>query len=411
MASFQDLINSQSDASATSVQNNTTSISEPVALSASYSIPKTEEWIRNDRYVWYDDFSDSKISYVDELKNIKLDSSQVNLSQEELSQFILFEMPRRYDNFDIALNTRIQFHYVNANKDEDYVNAVNVQYTNDRIQFALLVPYGMTHVAGNVPFEIIATGTNSKGENYKWISRSCKDLNVIASLSGNGIIDPTTTDWYTQFVRDMDAKIVVAQTASQDALDASKQAINAATQAQNTVNNAKTELQKSLNESITTALSKYYTKKEVDALLKNIDLTSVYEAIDNIDGLAKFDVTYNTDTRIITFYNGEDIIKSLTINSNPTTEWVTAYDAKVDSKISEATSAIQKELKEYKDATDTNLESIHSDIDGLPQTLATDYYNKEATDALLQDKADKNTVNTLSTSITAIESTSNTNKI
>lgn len=419
--SFEDSLIKNKASTTMSLQKSASIISESAASVYSVSddistysetIEQTENWIKNDRYEWYDDFDDPNISTVDNLKNIKLDDSQINLSQEEMSQYIPFEMSRRYDKFDLALNARIQFHYVNANGDEDYVNAVNVQYTDDKIRFALLVPYGMTIASGIVNFEIIATGTNSKSGNYKWISRPC-NMNVIQSLSGNGIVDPTDSDWYTQFIRDMDAKILEAQSAAQEAQSAvstaqesATQASEAAKQVQGIVDNAKSELAESVSEAVSASLSKYYTKTEVDALLADIDLSAVYEAINNIDGLANFKTSYDSDTRILTFYNGDTVISTETLNSNPTAEWVTAYDAKVDSKISTATSTIQSDLE----TINTDLQSIHKDIDGLPQTLSTDYYNKEATNALLEDKADKTSITALSTALSAVESTSNTNK-
>ena len=446
--SYEDSLNAQNAQNMKSTETTEVKTEETLVATASVmsldddvsALAETEEetWIKSDRYLWYDDFDDDKISVVDELKNIKLDPTQVNLSQEESSQYMPFEMSRRYDNFDLALNARIQFHYVNKEGEEDYVNAINVSYTEDKIRFALLVPYGMTYLDGKVSFEIVATGTNSKGENYKWISKPCKDLEVLKSLSGNGIVDPTTSDWYTQFVRDMDAKITEAQNYAQEAQAAidtvqtlADQAQASADQAQSVVDSAKSELAASVGSSISTSLSNYYTKQEVidsissslstslenyytkeevDALMKEIDLSAVYEAIDNIDGLANFNTSYDSDTRELSFYNGEALIKTEVLNSDPSIKWVTAYDAKVDSKISEAVSTVQNDLDAYKTATDADLQAIHTNIDELPETLQTDYYTKEDTDALLEEKAEKSTVTNLSSSIANVESSVNTNK-
>lgn len=409
--SFQESLKQQMNKSTTSATYQITSTEEsimPMSYSEELAVQSENEvWTRSERYVWYDEFDDTNISIVDDQKNIKLDESQVNLSQEELSQYIPFEMSRRYDNFDIAVNARLQFHYVNAEGGEDYVNAVNVQYTTDRLRFALLVPYGMTYVSGLVQFEIIATGTNSRGENYKWISRAA-DANVIKSLSGNGIIDPTTSDWYTQFIRDMDAKIAVAQSAVLEAQDAAKtaqaavsQVEDASSKIQGIVDDAKGELQQTVDEQVTTALSAYYTSEEVDNLLKNVDLTDVYDRIDNIDGLANFDASYDSETRILTFYNGETVIKTVTINSNPTVEWVSAYDTKIDTKISEAVTPVQTELDTYKTTVNDDLQSIHSAIDDLPQTLETDYYNKETTDSRFATKIELGSTNTNVSALTS----------
>ena len=55
-------------------------------------IPAYSEWTKSNKYVWSDQYTDSKASYVDENKNITVDNSQINLTQEENSQFIPFEM-------------------------------------------------------------------------------------------------------------------------------------------------------------------------------------------------------------------------------------------------------------------------------------------------------------------------------
>lgn len=46
-----------------------------------------------------------------------MDDSQINLTQEDNSQFIPFEMPRYYDGVDL-MQMLIQVHYVNKNKED-----------------------------------------------------------------------------------------------------------------------------------------------------------------------------------------------------------------------------------------------------------------------------------------------------
>lgn len=421
MSNFSDLLQTaktSSTVSATtvaSVNSNDTGIAmasvveNDITALAYEPTPIAENWIKiTDRYQWYDDFDDENISTIDERKNIKLDENQINLSQEELSQFIPFEMNRRYDNFDIALNTRIQFHYVSSNGYEDYISAINVKYNDEKIRFALLVPYNMTATAGKIDFEIIATGTNSKGENYKWISRACNKLTVIKSLSGNGIIDPTTADWYTQFIRDMDAKLLKAEQYAQDA-KASADSIDEETIANNVYNKVETTL---LN---------YYTKSEVDKLFEDFDISDqlvditdrvsdLENEFESFDGLANLDIRYNNSTQTLSFYNGDVLIKDIVLDMTPSVNWVTAYDARVDSKISTALTPIQEDLNTYKDKTDADLLSIHENIDNLPTTLETNYYTIERTDELLNEKADKTTLNNLSTKVSSIESSVESNK-
>lgn len=79
-------------------------------------------------------------------------------------------MDRYYDGIDLV-GKLIQIHYINENKDEDYDNAVNIQYTSNKIRFAWLVDQGVTYLAGEVLFEIRVIGSNEFGENYCWISK------------------------------------------------------------------------------------------------------------------------------------------------------------------------------------------------------------------------------------------------
>ena len=376
-------------------------------------------WVKNNTYLWYNEYSDNKYSYVDEDKNITVDPTQINLSQEENSQFIPFEIPRYYDGIDLK-DKIIQIHYINADGDEDFDNVVNVQYNNEKIRFAWLIDAGVTYLPGEVSFEIRATGTNEKNNNYTWISRPNGKLNIIASLTGKGIIKPDS-DWYTSFINLMNTKVTqaseevtkaeTAATKAQDAANAAnKSAEQAKESAENVADNVKTEVLKS----IATTLEQYYTKEQVDQLLKNINisdqLNDINTRIDNIDGLAKFKVEYSNDTKVMTFYNGDSLISTFTINTDPSAEWTTAYNKIVDSKISNATSPIQTSLDNYKKTTDEDLQSIHSSIDDLPETLKTKYYDKEATDNLLSSKAESSTVSTLTSRVTAVEEISNSNK-
>lgn len=390
------------------------------------------DWMHSDKYLYYPDYSDDDLSIIDSKKNITINQNQINLTQESNAQYIPFEMDRYYDGFDL-MNATLLIHFVNKNKDEDYANPINVTYNDEKIRFAWLTNSNVTAVSGKLNFELQAIGANSKGDTYKWISRPCDDLNVEESLAGNGVIVPST-DWMTSFITNVTEQVALAQSAAQEAQSAitevsiyAESAANSATEAQNVVDTAKSELETSVeitvNEKVTSALSNYYTTEQVDELLVNIDISDqlteleteltqqIADAntrIDNIDGLAAFNVDY--DGSVMTFYNGETVIKEIEINSDPSAEWVTAYDAKVDSKISTAVEPVQTELTEYKTATDADLESIHSEIDGLPETLQNDYYNKETTDALLTDKADTTDVTAVETELSSVKASVETNK-
>lgn len=363
----------------------------------------------SDKYVKYTEYYDPNFSIIDENKNITLDSSQINLTQEENSQYIPFKMFRRYDNID-QLNMTLLMHCVTTLGGDVYVTPVNVQYDDSYLYFGVIIPASVCATKGEVLFEIQSIGTNEKGDSYKLITRNAK-FNVEESLSGNGTVEPTPdTGWMTTFLKQVTEEVGKAQTASNEAKEAAKEAKASADKLQGTIDNAKEELSTSLDTRITTYLLSYYTKEEVDRLLKNIDLTDVYNKINNIDGLAKFNVEYNSDTRTMTFYNGETKIKAIILNTDPSAEWVVSYGNVVDGKISTATAPIQESLDTFKSTVNSDLQVIHKNIDDLPETLKTKYYDKDATNQLLAAKADESDISNLSTKVGVIEQTANSNK-
>lgn len=379
---------------------------------SAYSNDNEDIFQKSEKYKQYEKYRDENYSHIDDKKSISVNESQINITQESNSQYIPFEMNRYWDGIDL-MEMALQIHFVNKNKDEDYDIPINVSYSDTRIRFAWLVDKRATAIAGDVQFEIRGIGVNEKGDEYVWITKPNGKINILESLAGNGIIEPSY-DWITQLIGQVNEKVAQAQTYAQEAKASSEQALQASSEVQKVVEDAKTELQGALTEQITTALSGFYTKEEVDAIVSQIDFSSILDEInakiDSIDGLAKFNPEYDPDTRELFFKNGETLIKKFTLNSNPTEAWVTDYNTSVDAKISTAIKTVDDSLNTYKEATNADLQNIHNAIDDLPETLATDYYNKTATDALLANKADKNKLAALETEISAIESTANTNK-
>lgn len=437
--SFSDSLKKAMATTSSLTNNDVVAVTPAIANVASYSLdeeliaayPGEETYVRNTNYLWYDDYSDDNISIIDEKKNITVNQDQINLTQEANSQFIPFRMSRYYDGFDLV-KTTIVIHFVNKNNYEDYDSPVNVSYSDNYIKFAWLVDERATAVAGKLKFEIKAMGNNSKGDNYIFCTKPCEDgLNILESLAGNGVIEPDST-WITSFMTQITEQVGLAQSYAQDARNAvdeisayADRASASATEVQNVVDTAKSELETSVettvNEKVTSALSNYYTTEQVDELLANIDISDqldevkqqiadINTRIDNIDGLATFDVEYESTTYTLTFYNGEAVMKKIVLNSDPSAEWVTAYDAKVDSKISAAMDPVKEDLDTYKTTTNTDLEAIHSEIDGLPETLKNDYYNKQVIDSLLENKVDDADIAAINVNVEKIKSTTETNK-
>lgn len=295
-------------------------------------------WTLSNKYLYYTDYSDEAVSVVDENKNIAINSGQINLTQESNSQFIPFEMSRYYDGFDLV-NTNILFHFVNRNGFEDYANPINVYYSNDRIRFAWLVDKRVTAVDGVVNFEIQAVGVNSKGDEYVWKTKPCNSLNILKSLAGNGVIEPDNS-WMTGFLTQVTEHVASAQAAAQNAQNSistiktlSDNAAASAQAAEEVVATAEARLEESVGsavkDKVNTVLAAYYTIDQIDAIERSLsgEIVKLNEALKNTDGLANFSVEY--DGSVMTFYNGEDVIKKIEINSDPSEEWTEAYTKSV----------------------------------------------------------------------------------
>lgn len=405
--------------SATAVSTDTPVATTMRAMSLSAVSETFNGMTRSDKYTWYENYQDENYSLVDSNKNIIIDETQINLTQEENSQFIPFKIPRYWDGIDL-MDMAIKIRYVNEKKEENIVIPVNVQYNSEFIIFGWLVDSYATYLKGTLLFEIFATGVNEKGDNYVWRTRPNGKLNILESLVGNGMIEPDES-WTMQFIRQMDEKIATAQDYMNQAKEAAINATNSASSVDDKITASAESITNNVLGQIENTLLQYYTKQEVDELLNNIDISSQLTDITNrvgtledefntFDGLAKLNIGYDKTTNTLSFFNGNDLIKSIALNNNPSTEWVTAYDNKVDNKISNAVDVIKEELNQYKEATNNDLQNIHNNIDNLPSTLESDYYNKDKTDELLLGKADKSALSDVSSKISVVESTANSNK-
>ena len=391
--------------------------SEPVAAYSGVETYAEERFTRSRTYLWYDEYSDENYSSVDENKKITINPLQTNLTQEARSQYIPFLMFRYYDGVDLmSKNLLIQFE--NKNGEGSYLAPVNVEFSDTKIRFGILPDESFTAVAGEVRIEIQAIGYTSKGDSYVFKTRSGV-LNVEESLASNGVIEPSV-DWTTSFVTQINEKVIEANAAAREATSAAERAessaniaLQAAADSEITINEAKDELATSIEntvaEKVAGAFSEYYTIAQIDELLDNIDISEqledVIEQIENIDGLANFNVEY--DGKIMTFYNGETVMKEIEINSDPSDAWTTSFIVSIDGKIATAKVEMQNELSEYAQTVDEDLSAIHDAIDGLPETLQTDYYNKTESDGKFASKSDLSAV---SQNLATVSSVANINK-
>lgn len=349
-------------------------------------------------YEFYEDYNDEDYSTIDINKNIILNSSQINITQETNSQYIPFIMPRYYDGFDLS-STKLQFYYVNRTNAFGIDYPVNVYYNDDQIRFAWLVDDNATSVDGKLKFEIQAVGVNSKGESYTWKSKTNENMNVLKSLAGTKMIEPSDT-WKDDFLSIVNGRVTIATNAANEAAAAvvtieklAQRAESAADNAQATVDSLldgiQDEVQSAVDATIdgavdakiADALQNYYDKLEVDELLANIDISDqldeVKKQIENLDGLANFIVEY--DGSVMTFYNGDVVMNEIEINSDPTDAWVDSYTEIVSGMIYDSTNPIQAELNSYKETTDGVLDGLGKEISDLPSIISESYYQKSET--------------------------------
>lgn len=381
------------------------------------------------RYDIYNQYTDENCSTVDSLKNVQVDSNQINITQEVNSQYIPFSIPRYWDGIDL-MDMFIQFHYVNKDGASGISNAINVRYNDDTILCAWLIDDNVTSAAGEVDFEITATGVNEKGNNYLWKSRPNGKLTVLEALSYDGIIKPTD-DWYTGFVNTMTSYVADAKKYS-DAAAASAASIDAEKIA--------ADVTARVNQQVATELQSYYTRTEVDTIVGQIDglkdLTVDYDsatgvltfknkdaviANPTINSLSNLKVSYAVTDGVgkITFLNGEEEITTVEIgNVNPSAEWTNALRSDITSEISAATGELKTSIQEVKtqaDKTDETLGTVQSDLSSTKESvesLQTDVETakNEATEAKttassLKTKIDGNSeaITQLNNSISSLE--------
>ena len=332
---------------------------EPVAESFSARAVVDSNFTKSNKYTWIDSYDDSGYSTIDKNRDISVDGSQSSVTQEDNGQVIPFEMLRYYDGIDL-MGMTIQIHYLNADNEENYTSPVNVSFSTEKIRFYWLLSSNATAKDGDLRFEIMASGAvtipgSDTTKSYLWRSRPNGKINVVKALAGKTMSDPTGDDWYTSFLATMTQKVGEAQAAAAKAEESVKAAQDAVA-------------------SVDEKLAQYYNKEEVDGFV-----TLLKKDIADVDSLANFNVRYDAETQTIQFLNGSDILNSIVLSTDPSTEWVAAYDEKVDGKITAAVSPVQNELTEYKASNDTavaakadksEIETVTNDMTVVKNTMS-----------------------------------------
>jgi hypothetical protein len=234
-------------------------------------------WIEHTGYVRYNAFSDDNISIINEKKDITLNENQFNITQEENSQYIPFEMSRKYDGFDLV-NTEISICYETKGGRHGHSKPVNVTFNNKKIRFGWLVDAGATVDAGKLKFEIHAygsvTGSDGESKSYVWKTKPNENLNVLESLCDN-IVNEIDDSWMQELVTSVAERVadeiknvaVGEQVAAAEMAAAeSKEYAEDAKGYAETASTAATEV-------VNLALKDYATTDYVDEAIRGVDVT------------------------------------------------------------------------------------------------------------------------------------------
>ena len=272
-------------------------------------------WQEHTGYVHYSNFADDHISQIDDKKTIVLNDYQFNITQEENSQYIPFEMSRYYDGFDLV-NAVISIHYETKSGKHGAAKPINVTYNTEKIRFGWLVDATATQDAGTLKFEIHAygevTGSDGVTLGYVWKTKYNDKLNVLSSLCDcKEVINKIDEDnsWVTELVTDVaeavanqiaeaqvGAQVIAAENAAIRAETAADNAESAATEAVNSIlsnYSTTTQMHEYVSQEISNAdiegkLTAYIKKDDVNALIGDLGesdtvVSYVNAAVDAVD--------------------------------------------------------------------------------------------------------------------------------
>lgn len=204
--------------------------------------PITEKFTKDPKYPWYEGFDEERMSYVDDGKNIVVHNSCINLSQEENSQYIPFEMERYYQGIDLT-EMMLQIYFVNSDSHANYDTPINVTYSDYYIRFGWLVDKNATFVSGKLTFEIRAIGTikdkDGNTYDYVWKTRPNSQINIEKSLHGHEVFTPDE-NWYHSLVKVINEKSEKVEDDMHEAQLSEQHAKTSETNAKTSENKAKT---------------------------------------------------------------------------------------------------------------------------------------------------------------------------
>ena len=248
-------------------------------------------WNQHSGYVYYSAFSDDNVSVINDTKDINLDGKQFNITQEENSQYIPFEMSRYYDGYDLV-EAAISIHFETAKGTHGASKPINVTYNDEKIRFGWLVDANATADSGKLKFEIhaygVVVGNDGVALGYVWKTKSNDTLNVLQSLCDcKGVVNNIDDSWVQELVTQV-AESVANQIADAQVGSQVSAAEEAATRAETAASNAESMA----TTAVTNALADYSTTVEMESYvareIENADIDgklTEYAKTDDVDAL------------------------------------------------------------------------------------------------------------------------------
>ena len=236
-------------------------------------------WYQHSGYTYYSSFYDDNLSVVNDKKEISLNDKQINITQEENSQFIPFEMPRYYDGYDLTKAT-LSVHYETKNGRHGSSKPINVTYNDEKIRFGWLVDAGATLEAGKLKFEIHAYGTvrgdDGVVKGYTWKTKTNENLNVLQSLCDcEDVINNIDDSWMQELITDIAENIAeeIKDIAVGEQVEAAERAAESAQQSANAASQYAENASTAATEALNKVLGDYATTTYVDEAVAGVDVT------------------------------------------------------------------------------------------------------------------------------------------
>lgn len=392
------------------------------SLTRAVNVFGSNGWTTHEGYPIFEQYSDDKLSYIDEDKNITIDSSQINISQEVNSQFIPFEMNRRYDGFDLV-ETEISIHYTNSDGGHGSSKPVNVKYNDEKIRFAWLVDGGATRVAGQLQFEVHADGmiTDRAGNNYgyRWKTKPTNKFNVSKSICNpdcENEID-VNDNWVQRIVESVAENVAIkiadqqvaeqvqlavdssesAKQSATDAQTAAKSAQSYAEQAANEAANVKAELEADVASMVQTEVSAkfseadYATESYVNEKISEIDVSDqlvnyalkseVPTMVSELNNDAGYLTEHQSLEGLATETYVQDAVKAVDV-SGQLADYAKSADVYTKDEVDEAISNVSVDLSGY--YTKTEIDSKVDPISSAAETATANIASLSATVTDLQ---------------------------